>query len=208
MVKRNKLLLSSAIAYLGFQQNKKNERDDKNPEAFVEEVINDLNKILSNKELTKENKIKALYVIAERSVDIDGIGRLTLGKHRKIISEEQKVKYQKLFRSYFLKGFSNTLVNYDQNQKKIKITESIKKSNIYTMVSTIVEATSKRPQIQIDWRIYTKNPDRPLIRDLNVENISILLSYREDFSSIIKNNNGDIEALLSILEEFINKSDR
>ena len=150
-----------------------------------------------------ESKIIKLNAIAESSVDINGIGMYTLGKYRKSISAEQKAKYQKLFRSYFLKSFSSRLVDY--TNPKINVVSQKKINDKYTIVNSILEATSKRPQVKIDWRIYTKNPDRPLIRDLIVEGLSLARTQKEEFNSIIQNNDGDINALFKTLEEFLIK---
>ena len=127
----------------------------------------------------------------------------TLGSYRKTISEDQKSKYRKLFKSYFLKSFSSRLVDY--TNPKINVVSQKKVSNNYTIVNSTLEATSKRPEVKIDWRIYTKNPDKPLIRDLLVEGLSLARTQKEEFSSIIENNNGDINALFKTLEEFIIK---
>ena len=144
-----------------------------------------------------------MNAIAENSVDIQGIGMYTLGKYRKTISEDQKNKYQKLFKSYFLKSFSSRLVDY--TNPKINVVSQKKINAKYTIVNSILEATSKRPQVKIDWRIYTKNQDKPLIRDLIVEGLSLARTQKEEFNSIIQNNDGDINALFKTLEEFLIK---
>ena len=136
-------------------------------------------------------------------MDIDGIGMYTLGKYRKILNEDQKIKYRKLFKSYFLKSFSSRLVDY--SDPKISVVSEKKINEKYTIVNTILEATSKNPEIKIDWRIYTKNPERPLIRDLIVEGLSLARTQKEEFNSIIQNNDGDINALFKTLEEFLIK---
>ena len=125
----------------------------------------------------------------------------TLGKYRKNLNEDQKIKYNKLFRSYFLKSFSSRLVDY--SDPKISVVSEKKINERYTIVSTILEATSKNPEIKIDWRIYTKNPERPLIRDLMVEGLSLARTQKEEFKSILQNNEGDINYLFKSLEEFI-----
>ena len=126
-----------------------------------------------------------------------------LGKIRKTLSEDQKIKYNKLFKSYFLKSFSSRLVDY--SDPKINVVSQKVLNEKYTIVNTILEESSKNPKIKIDWRIYTKNPDRPLIRDLIVEGLSLARTQKEEFKSIIQNNNGDINALFKSLEEFIIK---
>ena len=136
-------------------------------------------------------------------MDIDGIGMYTLGKYRKSLSEDQKIKYKKLFKSYFLKSFSSRLVDY--SDPKINIVSQKKINEKYTIVNTVLEETKKNPKIKIDWRIYTKNPERPLIRDLMVEGLSLARTQKEEFKSIIQNNDGDINYLFKSLEEYIIK---
>ena len=174
----------------------------KEPSALINEIVNEAALILKSSDPV-ESKIIKLNDIAERSVDIVGIGMYTLGKHKKTISEEQKTKYQKLFKSYFLKSFSSRLVDY--TDPKIDVVSQKKINDKYTIVNSILEATSKRPQVKIDWRIYTKNPEKPLIRDLIVEGLSLARTQKEEFNSIIKNNDGDINALFKTLEEFLIK---
>jgi len=150
-----------------------------------------------------ESKIIKLNNIAERSVDINGIGMYALGKYRKAISDDQKTKYKKLFKSYFLKSFSSRLVDY--TDPKINVISQKKINEKYTIVNSELEATAKRPKVKIDWRIYTKNPEKPLIRDLIVEGLSLARTQKEEFNSIIQNNDGDINALFKNLEEFLIK---
>ena len=126
-----------------------------------------------------------------------------LGKHKKTMSDDEKIKYKKLFKSYFLKSFSSRLVDY--TDPKINVVSQKKINKKYTIVNSILEATSKTPEIKIDWRIYTKNPDKPLIRDLIVEGLSLARTQKEEFNSVIQNNNGDLNALFKILEEFLIK---
>ena len=127
----------------------------------------------------------------------------TLGKYRKNLNEDQKIKYKKLFKSYFLKSFSSRLVDY--SDPKISVVSEKIINEKYTIVNTILEATSKNPKIKIDWRIYTKSPERPLIRDLIVEGLSLARTQKEEFKSILQNNDGDINYLFKSLEEFIIK---
>ncbi len=174
----------------------------KDPSGLIEEIVNEAAFVLKRDDPV-ESKIIKLNDIAERSVDINGIGMYALGKHKKTISEDQKTKYQKLFRSYFLKSFSSKLVDY--TDPKISVISQKKINKKYTIVNSILEATSKRPKVKIDWRIYTKNPDKPLIRDLIVEGLSLARTQKEEFNSVIQNNNGDINALFKILEEFLIK---
>ena len=174
----------------------------KEPSKLITEIVNEASIILSSTDPV-ESKIIRLNNIAEINVDIDGIGMYTLGKYRKSLNEEQKIKYKKLFKSYFLKNFSSRLVDY--SDPKINVVSEKKINEKYTIVNTVLEKTSKNPEIKIDWRIYTKNPDRPLIRDLIVEGLSLARTQKEEFKSIIQNNNGDINYLFKALEEFIIK---
>tara|TARA_B100002051_G_C16713723_1_gene628150 strand:+ start:833 stop:1423 length:591 start_codon:yes stop_codon:yes gene_type:complete len=174
----------------------------KNPSELINDIVNEAALILKSTDPV-ESKIIKLNDIAERSVDISGIGMYALGKHKKSMSEDEKTKYKKLFRSYFLKSFSSRLVDY--TDPKINVVSQKKINEKYTIVNSVLEATSKRPQVKIDWRIYTKNPDKPLIRDLIVEGLSLARTQKEEFNSIIQNNDGDINALFKTLEEFLIK---
>ena len=174
----------------------------KNPSDLITEIVDQASMILSSDDPV-ESKIIKLNDIAERSVDINGIGMYTLGKYRKSISEEDKSKYQKLFKSYFLKSFSSRLVDY--TDPKINVVSEKKVSDKYTIVNSILEANKGRPEVKIDWRIFTKNPEKPLIRDLMVEGLSLARTQKEEFNSVIQNNNGDINSLFKVLEEFIIK---
>ena len=174
----------------------------KDPSALITEIVDEASKILSSSDPV-ESKIIKLNDIAEKNVDIDGIGMYTLGKYRKQIDDDQKLKYKKLFKSYFLKSFSSRLVDY--TDPKINIVSEKKINERYTIVNTLLEKTSKTPEVNIDWRVYTKNPERPLIRDVIVEGLSLARTQKEEFSSIIQNNDNDINALFKSLEEFIIK---
>ena len=174
----------------------------KEPSKLINELVNEASIILSSSDPV-ESKIIRLNNIAELNVDIDGIGMYTLGNFRKTLDEDQKIKYRKLFKSYFLKSFSSRLVDY--SDPKISVISEKKINEKYTIVSTILEETSKNPEVKIDWRIYTKNPERPLIRDLIVEGLSLARTQKEEFKSILQNNGGDIDYLFKSLEEFIIK---
>ncbi len=174
----------------------------KDPGELINSIVNEASLVLKSSDPV-ESKIIKLNNIAERSVDINGIGMYALGKHKKTISEDQKTKYNKLFRSYFLKSFSSRLVDY--TDPKINVVSQKKINKKYTIVNSILEATSKRPQVKIDWRIYTKNPDKPLIRDLIVEGLSLARTQKEEFNSVIQNNDGDLNALFKTLEKFLIK---
>ena len=172
------------------------------PNEFVQNTVNEASEAL-NKNFTKEEKIKKLKAIAKKTVDIRGIGFYTLGKHRKSITDEQKKEYLELFESYFLKTFSDRLAEYTDPEVKV---ESHKKLNDnYTIVSSVLIATDKRPKVNIDWRIYTKNPEKLLIRDLIIEGLSLARTQKEEFNSIIQSNDNNINALFESLKEFINK---
>ena len=174
----------------------------KDPSDLINGIVNEASLVLKSSDPV-ESKIIKLNDIAERSVDISGIGMYALGKHKKTMSEDQKTKYKKLFRSYFLKSFSSRLVDY--TDPKINVVSQKKINEKYTIVNSILEATSKRPKVKIDWRIYTKNPDRPLIRDLIVEGLSLARTQKEEFNSVIQNNDGDVNELFKTLEEFLIK---
>ena len=174
----------------------------KEPSELINELVNEASIILSSSDPV-ESKIIKLNNIAELNVDIDGIGMYTLGNYRKTLNEDQKIKYRKLFKSYFLKSFSSRLVDY--SDPKISVVSEKKINEKYTIVSTVLEETSKNPEVKIDWRIYTKNPERPLIRDLIVEGLSLARTQKEEFKSIMQNNGEDIDYLFKSLEEFIIK---
>ena len=194
-------LISYLIVFLFFT-NFSNISFAKDPSALINEIVDEAASVLSSEDPV-ESKIIKLNAIAERSVDINGIGMYTLGKYRKSISEEDESKYQKLFKSYFLKSFSSRLVDY--TDPKINVVSEKKVSDKYTIVNSILEANKGRPEVKIDWRIYTKNPEKPLIRDLMVEGLSLARTQKEEFNSVIQNNNGDINSLFKVLEEFIIK---
>ena len=169
---------------------------------FIDDITNKASDILSSKD-TREIKIQELVKIGENSVDIDGIGFYTLGKHRKNLNDEQKDQFSRIFREYFLKSFSTRLIEYKE-AKIVVISEDIKNEK-YTIVKSKLLATSDRPEIAIDWRVYTKDPSKPLIRDLIIEGLSLARTQKEEFNSIIMNNDGDINALFTNLKEFNNK---
>tara|TARA_B110000483_G_scaffold23042_1_gene26746 strand:+ start:553 stop:1149 length:597 start_codon:yes stop_codon:yes gene_type:complete len=170
------------------------------PDIFVQSTVNRASEAL-NEKYSKEEKIKKLMQIASETVDIDGIGFYTLGSYRKIISQNEIIQYQILFEQYFLKSFSSRLAEY--SNPEIEVVSKKKLNENYTMVSSILVATEQRPKIKIDWRVYTKNQESPLIRDLIIEGLSLARTQKEEFSSIIQNNDGDINALFSALKEFI-----
>jgi len=170
------------------------------PDIFVQSTVNRASEALSSK-ISKEEKITKLKNIAKETVDITGIGFYTLGSYRKKINDEQKKEYSNLFEQYFLKSFASRLAEY--SNPEIEVLSKKKLNENYTMVSSVLVATEQRPQVKIDWRIYTKNPENPLIRDLIIEGLSLVRTQKEEFSSIIQSNDGDINALFSTLKEFI-----
>ena len=170
------------------------------PDIFVQSTVNRASQVLSDN-LTKDQKIEKLKSIAEETVDIEGIGMYTLGAYRKTLNEDQKRRYKILFKEYFLKTFSSRLAEYSNPEIQVNSKEKLNKN--YTMVSSILVATEKRPEINIDWRIYTKNPDNLRIRDLVIEGLSLARTQKEEFSSIIESNDGNIEELFNNLEEFL-----
>ena len=174
----------------------------KSPSELIVEIVDKASSILSGN-ATDDEKITQLNEIAENSVDIKGIGFYTLGKFRKNISSEEQDRYADLFRKYFLKSFSSRLVTY--TDPKINVISEKVVNEKYTIVNSVLVATEKRPEVKIDWRVYTKNPDKPLIRDLIVEGLSLARTQKEEFKSVIQNNNNDINALFKTLEDFINK---
>jgi len=170
------------------------------PDIFVQSTVNRASEALNNK-FSKEEKIAKLKAIAKETVDITGIGFYTLGSYRKNINEDQKKEYLNLFEQYFLKSFASRLAEY--SNPEIEVLSKKKLNENYTMVSSVLVATEQRPQVKIDWRIYTKNPENPLIRDLIIEGLSLVRTQKEEFSSIIQSNDGDINALFSTLQKFI-----
>ena len=173
------------------------------PEEFVQSVVNKASLVLAQDGFTKEQKIEKLKFIAKESVDIHGIGYYSLGAHRKNLSEDQKKLYLDVFEKYFLKSFSSRLAEY--TDPKIHVDSQKKLNEKYTMVSSVLMATQEKPEVKIDWRIVTKNPDKPLIIDVVIEGVSLAKVQKEEFNSIIQSNDGNINALLASLEEFINK---
>ena len=171
------------------------------PKQFIQEIVDEAKKILVDSN-TSEYKAKKLTEIALSTVDIKGIGLYTLGSYRKNLTEEQKKEYTILFEEYFIKTFVSRLTDY--SEPKIDVISADKKNEKYTIVLSILLATAKKPEVKIDWRVYTKNPNKPLIRDLIIEGLSLARTQKEEFSSIIESNDGDINALFSKLKEFIN----
>jgi len=171
------------------------------PDVFIQSTVNRASEILS-KDISKEEKINQLKVIAKETVDINGVGFYSLGSVRKNLDDNQKNKYLELFEDYFLKSFSSRLSEYSNPKIDVQDKDVLNKN--YTIVKSILVATSDRPEIKIDWRIYTKNPDNPLIRDLIIEGLSLARTQKEEFASILNSNDGDINALYEALKKFAN----
>jgi phospholipid transport system substrate-binding protein len=169
-------------------------------DIFVQSTVNRAAKTLGGN-LTKEERVEKLKEIASETVDINAIGYYTLGAFRKNISDEQLKEYEFLFEQYFLKSFASRLAEY--SNPEIEVVSKKKINENYTMVSSILVSTEKRPEVRIDWRVYTKNPKNPKIRDLIIEGLSLARTQKEEFSSIIQSNDGDINALFSILKKFV-----
>ena len=169
------------------------------PDQFVQSIVDRASKLLTNS-FSKDDKIKKLKIIAKETVDIRGIGFYTLGSIRKTLDKNQKQKYLVLFEKYFLKSFSSRLSEWTDPEINVISQNIINKK--YTIVHSILKATNERPEVKIDWRIYTKDADNPLIRDVIIEGLSLARTQKEEFSSIINSNDGNIEALFKVLEEF------
>ena len=172
------------------------------PQMFVKELVNDAINKLSDKNLSKEEKSNFIENMAIENVDINALGLYTLGELRKSADKSNLDKYQKTFEKYFLKSLTSRLTDYSSN--KFEIISAEKKSSNYTMVKSKIVQSENQPEIKIDWRIYTKNPEKPLIRDLIVEGLSLARTQKEEFTSILNSNNNDINILISKLEEFLN----
>ena len=169
------------------------------PDVFVQSTVNKASEILS-KNISKEEKTNGLRIIAKETVDIIGVGFYSLGSARKILNDKQKQKYFDLFEDYFLKSFASRLSEYTNPKIEVQNKKIINKN--YTIVNSVLVGTSDRPEVKIDWRIYTKNPDNPLIRDLIIEGLSLARTQKEEFASILNSNDGDIKVLFKTLEDF------
>ena len=169
-------------------------------DIFVQSTVNRASEALNDK-FSKEEKIEKLKEIASETVDIKGIGFYTLGAYRKSISDDQIKQYETLFKQYFLKSFASRLAEY--SNPEIEVVSKKKLNENYTMVSSILVSTEQRPEVKIDWRVYTKNSENLLIRDLIIEGLSLARTQKEEFSSIIQSNDGDINALFATLKEFV-----
>jgi phospholipid transport system substrate-binding protein len=169
------------------------------PDVFIQSTVNRASQILS-KNISKKEKINQLKSIAKETVDIKGVGFYSLGSARKNLSDSQKIQYSKLFENYFLKSFSSRLAEYTNPEIEVNDKKVLNKN--YTIVNSLLVGTSERPEVKIDWRVYTKDPENPLIRDLIIEGLSLARTQKEEFSSILNSNDGNINALFKTLEEF------
>ncbi len=196
---KNKFIIFLGNLYLIFFFFSSTSANNIDPKDFIQEIVDDAKKILiaSN---SKEFKSEKLTEMAKEKVDIIGIGYYSLGSYRKTLNDEQKEKYNLLFKDYFLKSFTSRLSDY--SDPKINVLSSEKKNENYTIVYSLLLATDKKPEVKMDWRVYTKNPQKLLIRDVIIEGLSLARTQKEEFSSIIENNSGDINALFSKLKEF------
>ena len=196
---RNYLIKVSLILFFSFSFTDKSFSVE--PAQFIQSIVDEASQALVVN-ITKEEKMDKLKSIAIKSVDIKGIGLYTLGSYRKNLSDGQKEEYNDLFRKYFLKSFASRLSDY--TDPKINVLSQEKLNEKYTIVSSILLGTEKTPEVKINWRVYTKNPDQPLIRDLIIEGLSLARTQKEEFNSVIQSNNGDINALFINLKKFIN----
>jgi phospholipid transport system substrate-binding protein len=171
------------------------------PDIFIQSTVNRASQLLS-KDIPKEEKMRQLMMIAKETVDITGIGFYSLGSARKDLSESQKKMYSDLFEKYFLKSFASRLAEYTNPEIEVKNKEVLSKN--YTIVNSVLVSTAERPEVNISWRVYTKNPLNPLIRDLIIEGLSLARTQKEEFSSVLNSNDGDINSLFKILEDFSN----
>ena len=172
------------------------------PQNFVKELVTDVTNKLSDKNISKEEKAKFIEKIAIENVDINALGLYTLGELRKSADKSSLIKFQKAFNKYFLKSLTSRLVDYSSN--KFEVLSNEKKNSNYTLVKSKINKSDNKPEIKIDWRIYTKNPEKPLIRDLIVEGLSLARTQKEEFASILNSNDNDINILIAKLEEFSN----
>ena len=169
------------------------------PDVFIQSTVNRASQLLS-KNISKDDKMSQLKLIAKETVDIRGIGFYSLGAAKKSLNENQKKTYSDLFEIYFLKSFSSRLAEYTNPEIEVKKKEVLNRN--YTIVNSVLVSTAERPEVNIDWRVYTKNPDSPLIRDLIIEGLSLARTQKEEFSSILNSNDGDISSLFKVLEDF------
>jgi len=199
---KNKFFIIIFFISLAFVLPSKSHAYSSDPKQFIGEIVDEAKKILTatNSKKFKEEKLSE---IALKAADIKGIGYYTLGNYRKKLTKEELDEYSKLFEKYFLKSFTSRLTDY--SDPKIEVLSAEVLNSKYTIVQSLLLATDKKPEVKIDWRVYTKDPNKPLIRDLIVEGISLARTQKEEFASVIESNNGDVKKLFVLLKEFINK---
>ena len=197
---KKKFFIIVFFVFFSFITPNKSNAYSSDPKQFISEIVIEAKKILNQND-SKESKSEKLGELALKVADIEGIAYYTLGNYRKSLKPEEKKKYLILFEKYFLKSFVSRLTDY--SDPKINVISADKKNDIYTIVSSILIATDKKPEVKIDWRVYTKDPNKPLIRDLIIEGLSLARTQKEEFNSIIQSNNGDINFLFDSLKKFI-----
>ena len=190
------------IIFLVFGLVQKSFAYSSDPKQFIQEVVDEAKQILVDSN-SKEYKTKKLSEMALQTVDIKGVAYYSLGNYRKELNEEQMKEYLVLFEKYFLKSFTSRLTDYSDPKIDVLSTDVLNPK--YTIVKSILLATDKKPAVNIEWRVYTKNPDKPLIRDLIIEGLSLARTQKEEFASVIETNNGDVTKLFITLKEFIEK---
>ena len=190
------------IIFFVFALTQKSFAYSSDPKQFIQEIVDEAKKVLVQTN-TKEYKTKKLSEMAMKTVDIKGVAYYSLGNYRKELNDEQLKEYLSLFEKYFLKSFTSRLTDYSDPKINVISTEVLNVK--YTIVKSLLLATDKKPEVNIDWRVYTKNPDKPLIRDLIIEGLSLARTQKEEFSSVIESNNGDVKKLFITLQEFIDK---
>tara|TARA_B110000259_G_scaffold102922_1_gene118454 strand:- start:3458 stop:4057 length:600 start_codon:yes stop_codon:yes gene_type:complete len=196
-------LINSLVCLIFILINSNSFSYNSDPKIFIEELVGDAIKTLSDKSISKADKAKKIEVIALANIDIDAIAKYTLGSFRKTLDQNTLKKYQELFKKYFLKSLTSRLTDYSDN--KFEVISADQKSETTTIVLSKIVESSSQPELKIEWRVHTKNPTKPLIRDLRVEGLSIARTQKEEFASILNSNNNDINILFSKLEEFIKK---
>ena len=190
------------IIFFLFSLTQKSYGYSSDPKQFITEIVDEAKKILVDSN-TKEFKTKKLSEVALKTVDIKGVAYYSIGKYRKNLNDEQLNEYLSLFEKYFLKSFTSRLTDY--SDPKIDVISTDVLNPKYTIVKSILVATDKKPEVKIEWRVYTKNPDKPLIRDLIIEGLSLARTQKEEFASVIESNNGDVTKLFDTLKEFVAK---
>ena len=199
---KKKIFIIVFFVFFSFITPNKSNAYSSDPKQFISEIVSETKKILVETN-SQEFKTKKLSEMALKTVDIKGIGYYTLGNYRKQLSDDQKETYSVLFEKYFLKSFTSRLTDY--SEPKIDVLSAEILNAKYTIVKSVLLADDKKPEVKIEWRVYTKNPDKPLIRDLIIEGLSLARTQKEEFASVIESNNGDISKLFITLQEFINK---